>query len=462
VTAGPTFLGIDLGTTSIKGAVLATEPPGLSRVLREPFPEPTPGLPPSWVEIEPAAVIAAARRLLERLLPHAPGCAGVLLCGQMGGLVLTDARGVPLSRYLSWRDQRLLDPVSGGTWYDQLLERLSHDHRRQLGQEVRPGATLSYLFWLAQAGRLPAGAYAATLPDFVAAHLCGRAPVAHPTLAIGLLNLESQDWHHPVFGALGLGDVRWPRLAEFTQVVGAVNVGGQALPCYAPVGDQQCALAGAALTEGELSLNLSTGSQASRLTPRLELGNYQTRPYFDGHWLNTLTHLPAGRALNALLALFNELPAAQGRPLDDPWPYLERAAAAVPATDLDVSLAFFPGPAGERGHLANLHGGNLTLGHLVRGAYNHLAANYHAAARRLWPASDWTALVFSGGLAQRSPLLRALIANRLGGATRLVDAHEETLVGLLALARVAAGLAPSALGAAVPIPRLPPQPSHGE
>jgi sugar (pentulose or hexulose) kinase len=454
-TSHLTFLALDLGTTTLKAAVLDPAQATIAHACQVAFPAPVAGLPTGWVEIDAVAVSAAARQLLEALLPQAPGCAGLLLCGQMGGVVLADARGRALSRYVSWRDQRALAgfaPADGAIPFDDLRERLE-PYRRGLGNEVQPGGTLSLLWWLAQAGPLPRGALVCTLPDFVAAHLCGAAPVTHPTLAIGLLDLAARGWHHAAFEALGLGTVRWPRLAEAAEPVGQLDLGGRQLPCYTPVGDQPCALAGAGLGEADLSLNVSTGAQASRLTRALAgfARDYQTRAYFDGLYLNTITHLPAGRALNALLALLDELPAAQGRPLADPWPYLEQAAAALPATDLRVDLAIFPGPAGNRGAITNLHGGNFTLGHLFRAACENMAEHYAAAAHRLWPETGWQGVLLSGGLARRSGLLRRLIVAKLGGSARLATQDEETLSGLLALARVIAGLAPTVQAATPPL-----------
>ncbi len=444
--SAPTFLALDLGTSSIKGAVLHLDPPRIEHIQQHPFPAPLPGLPPQWVEIDPAAIVAEVRAVLETLLPHAPHCAGLLLTGQMGGLVLASETGQPLSNYLSWRDQRLtLPPASGGLpYYDRLLQRLRPSHRRQLGHELRPGTTLSFIFWLAQEGRLPPdGAFAASLPDFVAAHLCDAAPVADPTLAAGLLNLETGDWHHEAFTRLGLRTVRWPSLAPYSQPVGNVSLAGQTFLVYAPVGDHPCALLGAGLAPGELSLNISTGSQVGLLTPAFQGGDYQTRPYFGGQFLNTITHLPAGRALNVLLGLLNELPVAQGHPLADPWDYLHAAAEAASDTDLQVDLAFFPTPAGGQGAITNIREGAFTLGHLFRAAFRAMAANYHTAAQRLSPQRAWSTLVFSGGLAQKLPLLRTFILEQMPGPHRLSPVTEDTLTGLLALALVIAARAPT-------------------
>lgn len=450
----PAFIAIDLGTSFIKAALVYPQSRRVAHIVRRPFPAPLPGRPARWVEVDPGAVTAAVRSLLAELSPHARDCAGVVMCGQMAGLVLTGPQGEALSPYLSWRDQRLTLPApEGGAYYDRLTERLTAADRRQLGQEVRPGATLSFLFWLAQTGQLPRGAvYPATLLGFVLAHLGGAPPVMERTEAIGLLNLETGDWHHGVLAQLGLDGLRWPALGDFRTVAAHVSVGGRRVPAYAAVGDQQCALVGAGVGAAELSLNISTGSQASRLTPALALGPYQTRPFFDGRFMNTLTHIPAGRALNVLLALVTELGGAP-----DPWPYIHAAAVAAGDTDLQVDLAFFPSPVGERGAISNIHTDNLTIGHLFRAALRSMADNYQTCARRLAPAGDWERLVYSGGLAHHLPLLRELIAARLPGPARLSAVTEDTLAGLLALTMVLTGEAATVADAADQLRAAPPE-----
>jgi sugar (pentulose or hexulose) kinase len=336
--------------------VLHLDPPRLGQVEQRPFPAPIPGLPPLWVEIDPTQVVNEARAVIQALLPHAPQCAGLLITGQMGGLVLTDDTSQPLSNYISWRDQRLTQPPAGSSdsYFERFIQRIRPAFRRQLGHELRAGTTLSFLFWLAQEGRLPAGAIAASLGDFVAGHLCGAPPVVDPTMPAGAVNLDNGQWHLETFYRLGLRPLRWPTLAPFTQPVGTLTQGGQTFPVYAPVGDHPCALLGAGLGLRELSLNISTGSQVSVLTPKFTGGDYQTRVFFGGQFLNTITHIPAGRALNVLLGLLGELPAAQGHPLTDPWEFLHTAAQAAPDTELQVELAFFPTPAGGQGAITGI------------------------------------------------------------------------------------------------------------
>src|SRR5690606_26437889 len=122
---------------------------------------------------------------------------------------------------------------------------------------------------------------------------------------------------------------------------------------YAPVGDHQCALVGALLQARELSLNISTGSQVSVIAPTFVPGEYETRPYFDGATLQTVTRLPAGRALTALVSLLTELAQAEGYAVRDPWTTIASAVEATPRTDMQMDVGFFASPVGERGEMLN-------------------------------------------------------------------------------------------------------------
>ena len=436
------YLGIDLGTSFIKGAVLDLDTLSVGAARRMACPSPLPGLPPLHSEFDPESFVAATRRLAEELLAEAPDSQGLLMCGQMGGLVLVSPEGEALCPYISWQDRRLLEPhPSGqGSYFDALLGGLTKEDWRDLGREIRPGTSLSYLFWLEQKGRgIPPGAVAATLPDFVLARLCGTAPATHPSNAAGAINVMTRDWHFSLFHRLGLGRVAWPALREIDKPVGEVRVAGRRLPGYPPVGDHPCALAGVLLDRGELSLNISTGSQVGLRSAHPDPGDYQTIPFFDGQFLHRISNLPAGRALDALVRLLKELAEAQGVELGDPWPYIAEAAAVRGGSELRANLAFFPTPLGESGSFTNLREENLTVGDFFRAAFVHMAENYHASALRLSPERAWRRLVFSGGLAQKLDLLRGLIVGKFQREYRLGSTAEDTLNGLLVLALVVSG-----------------------
>ena len=114
------YIAIDLGTSFIKGAILDLEALSVGSAKHIPCPSPLPGLPLLQTEFDPESFVAATRQLIKALLAEAPDCRGVLMCGQMGGLVPVSPRGEAISNYVSWLDRRLLEPhPSGcGSFYD--------------------------------------------------------------------------------------------------------------------------------------------------------------------------------------------------------------------------------------------------------------------------------------------------------------------------------------------------------
>jgi sugar (pentulose or hexulose) kinase len=439
------YIGIDLGTTFIKGAVLNLDIHALEHIERLPFPEPLPGLPARHFEVDPEQVVAVTRALLERLLQHAPDCAGVLMSSQMHGVVLTDGTGAPLSNAITWRDERALTAHrAGGTYFDRVRERLREPMSAELGNELKPSRPACALFWLLEQGQLPQGATVAALPDFVITRLCNSPVRTEPTNASahGLFNVWRGEWHHDIIDLLGLGGLVFPALASATTPVGELAIGGRRVPVRTAIGDQQAALLGAQLREGELSLNISTGSQASLLfRPQQPLTDtdVQVRPFFDDLLLKTITHIPAGRALNVLVALLAELAARAGTPLRDPWGLIGEALAehGDDVRGLALDLSFFGG-AGDAaaqagGAIRHIREDNLDVATLFSAAFDDMARRYAEAVVRLH-AAPGTPIAFSGGLALAFGPLRKRIARALNADFRLCVAPEDALSGLLHLA----------------------------
>jgi sugar (pentulose or hexulose) kinase len=432
------YLGLDIGTSFIKGAVLDADTLRLSHIERMDAPPLVSGLDPMFRENETRDIVQDVRQVLERLHEHAPDAAGVLICSQLHGMVLCDEKGSALTRFISWQDQRALMPMPGASisCLDEIERIISREDRLQLGNERVSGVPLNYLFWFARYRALPdLRVIPASLPYFVAAQLCGTTPVSDITHAYGqgALNIHTRDWHHAVIEKLGLRDVQWPRIVPQGTVIGEWCHAGRSLPVFAPVGDYHCSQVGALLESGELSVNISTGSAVIQIAEGVETGNFQTRPWFDGCYLKTITHVPAGRALNALLRLLTELASAQGVTLHDPWDYIQAEAARANNGGLQINPAFYPSNMGSRGAVLNLREENMTIGHLFHAMFSGMADNYAACATRIAPQRDWSRLVFSGGVAMKNQLLRQLVCECLGREHRLAPSGEDTLFGLLVL-----------------------------
>jgi sugar (pentulose or hexulose) kinase len=428
-------LGIDIGSSSIKGAVLDLSSSTVMTPVARPFPSPITGLPSGWVEIDPLAVVHAVDEVLSSLIEQAPDATWLGFSGQMGGLVLLDDRGKPLTNYISWQDQRSTEPNGDekslldrirNTWHDSGLF-------AELGNELQAGSTTTLMAWHREQSQIPRDAIPANIADFVIAHRVGHPIPMHATHAIGMLDLSHGDWHRRALEQSGLHDFKLPGLSHTESCVGEWKHPSQTLQVFGSYGDQQCALRGAGLQPNELSLNISTGSQVSRRTTSFQPGRYQSRKYFFGDTLDTVTHLPAGRSLNVLVDLLTEVAHAQGIVFEHPWNTINSLVEGVEDTDLEIDLAFFQGPLGNRGRIGNISTGNLSVGTLFLAAFRAMADNYLRIAERFSPM-DWTGVVLSGGLTQKVPRLRSLLKDRFAVPLR-ESAGEETLAGLLDIAR---------------------------
>ena len=440
-------IGLDIGSSSIKGGILDLETGKVTHTERTAFPEPVAGLPAGFHEIPVGAVAQATRALLDGLLHRAPDARQIRVSSQMGGVVLLDERGEPLTNYLSWRDQRALLPAagSGRAAIDALRASWTDAQFVQLGKELKPGSTTALLGWLAANGNLRRPSTPVTIGDYVVAALCRTPARMHRTHAIGLIDLRSGDWHREAFAAAGLDGLDWPDLAGDAEVVGHYEHGGRRLEGFAAIGDQQAALFGIDLDPAELSINCSTGSQVSVITPLFQPGDCQSRCWFGGRFLNTVTHIPAGRSLTVLEALLTELPRAAGVDVGNSWRLIAATTENASAGGLVCDLGFFASAMGDRGRIEGITTENLTVGNLFCAAFDFMADSYLECSRRLAAIPAWNRLAVSGGLVQAFPALRRRLSGRFDLPMRDVTEQEETLVGLLKLAQAGAG-SPAAPG----------------
>ncbi len=212
-----------------------------------------------------------------------------------------------------------------------------------------------------------------------------------------------------------------------------MQIGNRTLEVFPAVGDHPCSLLGVGVEEGELSVNVSTGSQVSLFSKQLDwvLAN---SIYLSRGYLNTLTHLPAGRALDGLFGLVHQL---SSLPPAEAWNRIRMMVEenVNACDDLEVKLSFFEGPMGSCGEVSNIRLDNLSIGSLFRAAFRNMAENYAICAARLDPQRSCSQVVLSGGLTQRFPYLREQISHRLGMKIRETPEGDDALLGLLRLAK---------------------------
>jgi sugar (pentulose or hexulose) kinase len=432
------FIGIDLGATYIKGAWLNPTTGQLSCVIREPFPAFLPGLQSGHREVSSKAILSSITALIEKLFAaQSRKCAGIFICGQMHGFILRNLDGSKTTNFISWQDSRCFEKNSAGfSYFDLAKERLNSLLSSHLGNEFRPGLPITTLYALLCKEELSRGFMPLSLMDFVASILTGATPQTHLTNAAahGFFDFTRGDWSYEALKILGLEILELPKIQDEIIPVGRFKYGKSHIPVYLPIGDQQAALLGASLEIGELSINVATGSQVSSIADNPLMGRWQLRPYLNGKWLRTITHLPAGRALNRLVNLCGELAADQGTPLRNPWSQISRLTEAALPQALKVDLSFFPTAYGDQGAFTHILEDEINVGSFFRAAFRAMAENYEKSAHSVSP-KGWSRVVFSGGLVQKLPILQSEILARLGESYRVTENSEDALAGLLALSR---------------------------
>jgi xylulokinase len=243
-------VGLDVGTSAVKGIALAPDGEVLARAEREyPLSMPRPG----WAEQDPEDWWAASEAVLAELAAAAGAPAGIGLSGQMHGLVALDAADRVVRPAILWNDQRTAAECA------EIEERIGLDALiAATGNRALTGFTAPKLLWLR---RHEPDAYARItsilLPkDYVRLRLCGEKAIdvadASGTL---LLDVGARSWSAAVLDALEIPHEWLPRVLESPEVSGLA--GG--VPVAAGAGDQAAGALGVGVDQpGPVSVVLGT------------------------------------------------------------------------------------------------------------------------------------------------------------------------------------------------------------
>lgn len=421
---------LDVGGTFLKGAAIKSGADKIGTISRQSGPALVLSRDGSAV-LNPAHLQGAVGRLCQEIVDSQNGLpSGIFLTGQMHGLVLTHLDGTPISDVITWRDS-MRCAVNGReeSAIPIIQSRCSREDLRVFGNELREGLPIATLFSRATLGLKVAGLVPHSIISFCAAGLTGFAefPLMHETdaAAHGFYDIIRKRWGETALTQLDLEGMVLPRVTDELMPCGYSHNYG--CPVYVAVGDQQTSLYGVSLEPGELSLNIATGSQVSAVIADPSF-NAQLRPFFQGNYLSTVTHIPAGRALNALMSLVSELSELDN---DQLWQLVSEKTINQQQTELRVDLSFFPSATGSSGLISGITETNLEVGHLFRSAVIEMASQYQHFSKLIFPTDDFRNVVVSGGLATRFLPLMQEIKGAFGDRHyRISRSEDASLEGL--------------------------------
>jgi xylulokinase len=366
----PLLLGIDLGTSAAKAALLDMDGNLLAAAGKE-YPIDTPR--PGWAEQDPQTWYRAAAEAVRGVLaesgadPHRIAAAS--LAGQMHSLVCLGADGQPLRPAIIWADQRSRQQVK------DLEEKIGRERLAELaGNPLAAGFMLASWQWLREhEPQVAASARQLMLPkDYLRYRMVGEAG-SEPSDASSTLLFDPHklEWSRPLLDAVGLSIQQLPPVFPSASVAGELMPQAAddfGLPAGLPVifggSDQALQALGQGMVQpGALSCTIGTGGQlfAPLMQPRHDP---QLRLHLFCHVLPGRWHLQAA-ILSAGLAL--RWLRDRVRPGAD---YQELADEAAAVQAADEGLFFLPYLSGERTPLMDPD---------ARAAFTGLGLSHHRA-----------------------------------------------------------------------------------
>ncbi|MGB3311524.1 MAG: gluconokinase [Nodosilinea sp.] len=454
------IIGVDIGTTSTK-SVLFTETGQVVGKALVTYPLYTPDV--ATAEQDPdeifAAVIKTVQGLLEAYVLNPSQILGLCFSAAMHSLILVDADGKPLTRSITWADNR-----SAG-WEKRIKTDMDgHAVYRRTGTPIHPMSPLVKLTWLRheQPDLFQQAVRFISIKEYVFYRLLGRYVVDHSiATAMGLLNLETLDWDE---GALAIAGVTPSSLSDLVPTT-AVLTGLQPAMAEAMglridtpliIGASDGVLSNlgvGAISPGLVAVTVGTSGAVRAVVdrpitdPKERLFCY---PLTEHHWVIGGAVNNGGIALRWVRDQLADAEVATAKRLgQDVYGLLTRMAAAVPPGS--EGLLFHPYLMGERSPLWNANARASFFGlsvkhtksHLVRAVLEGIVYNLYLVLAALEDFAGPAKLIQATGGFAESPLWRQMMADIFDREVTIPEHYESSCLGAAVLGLFALGRVPS-------------------
>ena len=253
------FLGIDLGTSSIKAIVIDDDGNNIfesNQVLSISYPKLL------WAEQDPFEWVEAAERAILKIPKKIRATLkGMGLSGQMHGAVLTDKQDKPIRPAILWNDGRSYQECSE-------LEEMNPNLVDIIGHQIMPGFTSPKIAWIKKYERRNfSSIHKILLPkDFLRLKWCGDyATDTSDASGTMWLNIKERKWSRQALDASEITIEQLPELFEGQQITGSITksvsekLGIPIIPIVAGAGDQAAgAIGSSVISPNDASLALGT------------------------------------------------------------------------------------------------------------------------------------------------------------------------------------------------------------
>lgn len=431
-----TLIGLDIGTTSISAVAVEASSGALLRAVTVPNGSTLPSPDDVSRLQDPARIAKTALALKEALASEFSPVAAMGVTGQMHGILYLDRAGRAVSPLYTWQDGRGNLSYAGSTYASYLSERA--------GYPLASGFGVVSHFINREQGLVPAEAATfCTIQDYIAMLLTRRkTPLLHASngASFGCFDLAAHAFDSAAIQKLGIDRRFLPIVTAETAAIGQDN----GVPVAAAIGDNQASVLGSLREDGDILVNIGTGSQVSAVvTAPAPFPAGAVRPYVDGRFLLAGSPLCGGRAYALLHRFFAQCAERFGGDGRDVYDVMNNMAAEQPE---DHALAVDPRFCGTRndpslrGAVSNISEENFTPEQLTRGVLWGMADELHELYRKMPLPSPAAGLVGSGNGVRKNPVLRRYLEEQFGLQLKFPVHREEAAFGAAVFAAAAAGV----------------------
>ena len=430
-------VGIDIGTTSISGAVIDLD----ARSQTEFYCVPN-GTDLSFEcddihEQDPDLIFEKVQGILESITEKYAGIVSIGVTGQMHGILYIDDNGDAVSHLITWQDGRGDRLCGFCTTYVGEIQKLT-------GERVATGFGLVSHYYNVEHGLVyPDAVSICSIMDYVTMKLCGAdRPLMHSSVAasLGLFDVSACKFKLDALDILGIDRAILPEVTDDYAVCGEWH----GIPVSVGIGDNQASFLGTVRdVDSTVLVNIGTGSQVSAVCDDGTVCDRDTevRPLVKGKNIICGSALCGGASYALLEKFFREFSIASGQvdvPVYDVINRLAEESYRRLEEPLNVST-LFRGKRSEpsaTGSISGITAANFTPGRFALGFIFGICQElYEYIGDEL---IGKTSVVASGNAVQKIGIMREVIEEVFGLPVSISDGKEEASVGTALFSTIAA------------------------
>jgi xylulokinase len=420
------YILLDIGGTYIKSARRFINSLSAENLFITRTPSFNQSNSPKILELSTSALHVRINEHLSSQINDRDFCRGILIAGQMGGYQICDSNFQITESFVSWQDLRGTIQISNSsttqTGHHIAYRGWTEIDKAKTGYEIRSNTPyVGITTDLNSTKKIHKNmGFVSLLLGLSRGLVTDFSPNIHITDAAssGMVDIAEGHWMKEKLPYPG-SQVIFPKITRKLLPIG-INTDSKGL-VYTPVGDQQASLLGMNLSLDNIIFNIGTGGQVSKIVDSCDANtNTQHRPYFESKYLQTVTHLPSGRLLNAFISfIFNGDLSQTNYQKFNTWG--RNIGETINFKTEEVSSLF--------SHFRKSGISDLEKRLLARSFFEHLA-NHYAEAYQLIDPNGFLQPIMGGGMGQKMSSLVSAIERKIHKKFVVSDSKETTLAGL--------------------------------